>query len=91
MAKKGDKKMDVKSILTLISTGASVVMPLMEQAAQLRKNKNLDEYVVALEATVNNELETIKKQMRALKIALIATGSALLVAVIALAVLVFIC
>ena len=89
MAKKGDKKMDVKSILTLISTGASVVMPLIEQTAQLRKNKNLDEYVVALEASVNNEFEATKKQLRNLKIALITVSSVLGAAVITLGFLVF--
>ena len=89
MAKRGEKKMDVLSVLSLIDTGAKVVMPLVDQLAQIRKNKNLDEYVVALEATVNNELDAIKKQLRILKIALIATGSTLLAAIIAIVVLLF--
>ena len=89
MAKKGEKKMDVLAVLSLINAGAQVVMPLVDQITQLRKNKNLEEYVVALEATVNNELEIIKKQLRVLKIALIATGSTLFAAIIAIVLLIF--
>ena len=82
--------MDVLGVLGLINAGANVVMPLVDQINQLRKNKNVDEYVVALEATVTNELNTLKKQLRALKIALIVTGATLCAAIIAIAILAFV-